>query len=301
MKNLIFIFLDGVGIGEADKSKNPFFNYDFKFLSTFFKEMPSIQNPRMESRGVSLFPVDANLSVEGLPQSGTGQVSLLCGFNGAEFIGKHFGPFPYSLHHDEIRNKNLFHILIEHGKKVDFVNAYPKLFFDYLNKQKRRIGTFALSALYSGIRLKGLEDLRSGRALSNDITNIRWQTRLSYKLKTVLPATAAKRLLKIADKNDLTVFEYFLTDHIGHRRITENLDEIYKELDDFLLYILNNTPPETGVLIVSDHGNFEDLSVKTHTFNPVFCMTKGVPAEQFKDKVKSLIDVKWAILELLKN
>lgn len=301
MKKLIFIFLDGVGIGEADKSKNPFFSYDFKFLSNYFNEMPSLQNPRMESGAVSVFPVDATLGIDGLPQSGTGQVSLLCGFNGAEFIGKHFGPFPYSLHHEEIRSKNLFHVLTEQGEKVDFVNAYPKLFFDYLNKQKRRIGTFALSALYSGIRLKGLEELRSGKALSNDITNIRWQTRLNYKLKTIQPATAAKRLLKIADKNELTVFEYFLTDHIGHKRITENLNDIYKELDEFLVYILNNTPPETGVLIISDHGNFEDLSVKTHTFNPVFCMTKGVPTEIFKNNVKSLIDVKWAILELLKN
>lgn len=295
------VFLDGVGIGEPNPESNPFYMYDFRYLSAFFNSIPGPDSQEEHSGNKIYFPVDARLGMDGLPQSGTGQVSLLCGVNGAEYIGKHFGPFPYSLHHDLIREQNLFAEVIRSGKTAEFVNAYPKIFFDFLGKQKRRIGTFALSALYSGIKLKNLEDLRNGRGLSNDITNIRWQQNLGYKINTVEPETAAKRLLRISRNHSFTAFEYFLTDHIGHGRIKDDLPEIFSDLDRFLLYLLNNHDEDTLLVIVSDHGNFENIAVKTHTLNPVLCVVSGKEVSLFRNKITSLTDFKGAILEYLKN
>lgn len=48
-------------------------------------------------------------------------------------------------------------------------------------------------------------------------------------------------------------------------------------------------------LITSDHGNLEDLSVRTHTRNPIPFIIFGKGAGKFKD-VKSLIDVTPAVV-----
>lgn len=301
MRKVLLIFLDGVGMGEENPDKNPFFSYNFKFISEYFSTVPFLKNQKLTASNKDIFPVDANLDMEGLPQSGTGQVSLLCGMNASQYIGKHFGPFPYSLHHDIMKKENLFRVVKDIGLKSEFVNAYPQVFFDYLNKQKRRIGAFALSALFSNIKLKTQADLENGRALSNDITNERWRTRLELDIEEITPETAANRLLAISDKNDFTVFEYYLTDHIGHGRIKEDLHKIYSELDMFLLTLLSAENINRDIIIISDHGNFEDLSVKAHTRNPVFCMTAGENSKKLAQKINSLIDVKGAVLELLKS
>ncbi|GJQ63821.1 MAG: peptidase [Melioribacteraceae bacterium] len=301
MSRVILIFLDGVGLGEENPEKNPFFRYNFRFITDNFENVPSLTTQHLSTDDKEIFPVDANLDIDGLPQSGTGQVSLLCGMNASQFIGKHFGPFPYSLHQDTMKRENLFKAVKDMGLKSEFVNAYPQIFFDYLNKQKKRIGAFALSALFSDIKLKTQTDLENGEALSNDITNERWRTRLNLDIRLVQPEIAAERLLKISSVNDFTVFEYFLTDHIGHGRIKENLDTIYSELDAFLSSLLLQQDDETDILIISDHGNFEDISVKTHTRNPVFSMASGPNSGKLSHKINSLIDVKRTILELLKN
>lgn len=36
------------------------------------------------------------MGVDGLPQSGTGQVSIFAGINAPKIVGYHFGPFPHS-------------------------------------------------------------------------------------------------------------------------------------------------------------------------------------------------------------
>jgi hypothetical protein len=301
VSRVLLIFLDGVGLGEENPEKNPFFRYNFRFITDNFENVPSLTTQHLSTDDKEIFPVDANLDMDGLPQSGTGQVSLLCGMNASQFIGKHFGPFPYSLHQDTMKRENLFKAVKDMGLKSEFVNAYPQIFFDYLNKQKRRIGAFALSALFSDIKLKTQTDLENGEALSNDITNERWRTRLNLDIRLVQPEIAAERLLNISSVNDFTVFEYFLTDHIGHGRIKENLDTIYSELDAFLSSLLLQQDDETDILIISDHGNFEDTSVKTHTRNPVFSMASGPNSGILSHKINSLIDVKRTILELLKN
>ena len=90
------------------------------------------------------------------------------------------------------------------------------------------------------------------------------------------PETAARRLLKIADKNDFTLYEFFYTDHLGHGRIADEFDTIYNNLDKFLITIISEmNRKELSLIICSDHGNFEDFSVKTHTWNPALTVTAG--------------------------
>jgi hypothetical protein len=291
------IFLDGVGIGEKDTSSNPFFKYDFKFLNSTFGQTPHLGNPAISSAGKFIFPVDANLGVEGLPQSGTGQASILCGINASEFIGKHFGPFPYSTLIPVIKEENMFTSLIKAGKKTAYVNAFPKVFFDYMKSGKKRIGTIPLSYILSGLKLKTASDVWKARALTAEITNEKWRSRLDYNLPKIKPETAAKRLLNISSQNDFTLFEYWITDHLGHGRYKEETETQLMILDAFLYYIINNLSSDMTLLICSDHGNLEDISIKSHTRNPALTISAGKNAANLSKSIKSLVDIKTAVID----
>ncbi len=295
------IFLDGVGIGKEDYQYNPFFKFNFRIFNEIFGEIPSLNNQCLNKNGVYLFPSDPLLGVGGLPQSGTGQTSIFCGVNAAKIVGKHFGPYPYSTLIPVIKGKNIFIELIKKKKKVFFSNAYPKLFFNYLKSGKTRLSVTSLSSRSSGMRLNNASDVRKGNALTAEITNERWNLKLGYKLPVIKPETAAKRLLKIAGQNHFTLYEYFLTDHFGHGRYESEFEKDIPVLDNFLFTVITELDSKKNTLIIcSDHGNIEDLSIKTHTLNPSLTLTAGEHAEYFKKKIKNITQIKRAILDVIK-
>jgi hypothetical protein len=242
------------------------------------------------------------MGVEGFPQSGTGQTSIFCGMNAPQFVGKHFGPYPYSTLIPVIKENNIFLEFLRRGKKAFFMNAYPKVFFDYINSGKQRLSVTSLSSKLSGLKFNTVTDVRQGRAITAEITNERWNLKLGYNLKILKPTTAAIRLLKAASQNDLVVYEYFLTDHLGHGRYDGDLEKTLDILDEFLFTIFTKVDPENyTILLCSDHGNFEDLSVKTHTLNPALTISYGKHAEYLYERIKDLSDIKNAILETTGN
>ena len=300
MNRIILIFIDGVGIGKKDPLINPFFKYKFRTFTDIFGSIPDISNPVVKSKNGFIFPTDAKMGVDGFPQSGTGQTSIFCGINAPQFVGKHFGPYPYSTLIPVIKEKNLFLEFIQRGKKAFFINAYPRVFFDYINSGKQRLGVISLSAKLSGLKFNTIEDVEQGKALTAEITNERWNQRLGYNLEILKPSTAASRLLKAASLNDLLVYEYYLTDHLGHGRYDGGIESTLNILDEFLFTIFNEANPEEyTILLCSDHGNFEDLSVKTHTLNSALTISYGRHAEYLYEKIKDLSDIKKALLKII--
>ncbi|RJP67242.1 MAG: metalloenzyme [Ignavibacteriales bacterium] len=299
MHSTLLIFLDGVGIGQPDPSSNPFFKYHFKFLNDIFGKPPSLKNQYLSANGNYLFPTDPLLGVEGLPQSGTGQTSIFCGVNAPQIAGRHFGPFPHSTTIQTLKEKNIFHEFRKRKLKSTFVNAYPKVFFDYIKSGKTRLSTTTLSCNLSNIPLHKTEDVRKGKALTAEITAERWVKKLNYKLPIIKPETAARRLLRIASQNHFTAYEYFLTDHLGHWRHKEEMEHILDVLDRFLFSLMTNIDrKKTTLVICSDHGNLEDLSVKIHTMNPALTITAGKYAKELSESIKDLTQIKPAIMKL---
>jgi hypothetical protein len=294
------IFLDGVGLGEKNPEKNIFFRGQVKFFETLFGDIPHLHNRYLSSGGRYLFPVDATMGVEGLPQSGTGQTSIFCGVNAPKIIGRHFGPYPHSELMPVLRKENIFREMKELNREVAFANAYPKIFFDYINSGRKRLSVTSLSCMLSDVRLRSSTDLRKGKALSAEIDNSRWIEKLNYNLSRIRPETAARRLLKLASGHDFTLFEYFLTDHIGHWRINDFADHALGVLDRFLIYLFENLPNDFTLIVCSDHGNIEDMSVKHHTPYPALGITSGKFADSLAGKIKSLYDIKESIVNLYK-
>jgi hypothetical protein len=223
-----------------------------------------------------MLPLDANLGVEGLPQSGTGQTALFTGVNASKMIGKHFGPHPYSMLRPVIQEKNLFRQLVVAGRRPYFANAFPQRFFDYMSQRRTRLTVTTLSCVVSGIPLLKANDLREGRAVSADITSAGWKDLGYPDMPTIDPAEAGRRLVDLSSEHDFVLFEYWKTDHAGHSRNFTVAVEALERLDRMLGGIIEAMDTRSTLLfITSDHGNVEDMSTKTHTRNPVPAMLYG--------------------------
>ncbi len=293
---VIFIFIDGVGIGNSSK-ENPFYSttYEsFEILSggNFFKNGDGVNNTTHIYK-----PIDANLDVEGLPQSGTGQTTLFTGENASKVIGKHFGPFPHSGIKYLLQEQSIFHAVKESGKKPYFMNAYPPIFFEH-SERRNRWSCTTLMTKSAEIRLNSTQEVLDEKALTAEIVQNAWREQLGIDIPKIDASEAAQRLLNILPDYDLVLYEYYLTDKAGHNKSDEDAERVLKPLDEFLLHIIKNKRSEDVLVITSDHGNLEDLLVKTHTRNEVPLFVLGEEIDHF-NKVQSLIDVKEGILKCI--
>ena len=265
------LFLDGVGIGSRDRLVNPFFAARMPTLRGLLDgELPSLDRPRHAGRSATLLPLDATLGVPGLPQSGTGQMALLTGINGARLIGKHFGPHPYSTLRPAIDAHNVFRRVVQADGRPAFVNAFPQRFFDVVKHRKSRLSAMTISCLSAGVPLRRAEDLARGNGVSADLTGEGWHALGHPEIPVVTPQEAGHRLAALSATSTFTLFDYWKTDHAGHARSHEEAVQILERLDGLLEGTLARIDlDETLLIVTSDHGNIEDLSTTSHTRNPV--------------------------------
>ena len=86
MARVLLFFVDGVGLGDDDASTNPFLSATLPTLHGLLG-VDRITRATAPVHGLraSLVAVDATMGVDGTPQSGTGQASLLTGAMPREF------------------------------------------------------------------------------------------------------------------------------------------------------------------------------------------------------------------------
>lgn len=286
---VLMLFLDGVGIGANKPSINPFFAAPMTSLRSLFDgRLPSLGQRALFSPQATLIPLDARLGVAGLPQSGTGQTALFTGINGAAVAGRHFGPHPYSTLKPVIRERNIFRRLLDARKTPCFANAFPERFFDYLEQPRSRLTVTTLSCTSAGIPLFRAADLAAGRGVSADITGAGWHALGYPDMATVTPAEAGRRLVRLTEDHDFVLFEYWRTDHAGHAMKMSEAVSVLDALDGMLGGILETMDVSTTMLLItSDHGNIENLSVKTHTRHPVPLVLYGLGHGEFAARVRN--------------
>lgn len=283
------LFLDGVGIGTDNASVNPLVVAELPALRALLGGFPPVDGHRTyHDIRASLLPLDANLGVDGLPQSGTGQTALFTGENGPAIAGRHFGPYPYSTLKPIIAEKNIFRRLQEAGASVCFANAFPDRFFAWAARQRSRLTVTTLSCMTSGIPLAREQDLLGGRAVSADITGAGWHALGHPAVPVISPQEAGRRLAALVSEHDFVLFEYWHTDHAGHHRNMEEAVDVLQRFDGMLEGILSSlTMDDTLLFVTSDHGNIEDLSVKSHTRNPVPGILAGAGHGVLAEKLRA--------------
>ena len=179
---------------------------------------------------------------------------------------------------------------------ITFANTYTKRFF---TERPRWISATTGAVEAAGMRFNTLEDLNGRRAVYQDFTNAMLIERGEpVSLRSAEEAGAI--LAAIAGKHQFTLYEYFITDKMGHAQDMQEARAVLQALARYLRALLANLDlKSTTVLLTSDHGNIEDLSVRNHTLNLVPTLIWGKDRDYLATRIRSLADITPVIVEAL--
>jgi len=273
-RRVLLFFIDGVGVGVDDPDVNPLAGGAFPTLRLTASQRPVAPvGPPALAHGL-----DAALGVPGLPQSATGQTAILTGVNAPEAMGRHLSGFPGPTLKRILAAHSILKRLTEDGLAATFLNAFGPRFFE-MPETKRRLSATTLATMASGRPFRTWEDLVEGRAVVHDLTH--WRMReWGYDLPPRTPEEAGAIIARETSAADFALFEYFETDRAGHAQDRPRLERCLSDVDAALGAVLRSVDlRETTVIVASDHGNVEDVRVKTHTRNEAFFAAWGVGAE----------------------
>ncbi|HMR62532.1 MAG TPA: hypothetical protein PKE64_00835 [Anaerolineae bacterium] len=299
-RNVLIIFLDGVGLGPAEAESNPFMHVSLGRLG----EWLGVSRLTGEEIGATtdrtaVIGLDARLEVAGLPQSATGQTTILTGLNAAQRLGEHYGPYPNQILREMLAMHSVFQTLVERGLPVAFANAYPERFLSRLSRGKGRLSANTQAAVRAGIPLRGWQELQAGQAIGAFLSNEYWPEP-GVSLPPLSPYQAGQQLAGLAQAYVLTFFEFWYSDWVGHKSDPVEAKLTIQRLDAFMSGVLDSIDfGQTLVLVVSDHGNLEDWTTKKHTLHPALGLVAAATARTIAGQLTSLLDIKPAILTYL--
>jgi hypothetical protein len=289
--SVLLFFIDGLGIGKRESANPLAAENAVEPLAHFQNEKSAIIFD-----GV-LIPTDARLGTEGRPQSASGQTTILTGVNAPKLLGFHKQGFPNQILRDVNKENSIFLQLKRRNIEPNvFANAYTPQFFVETPRWKSAT-TCAVEA--SDLPYRKLPDLLARKAVFHDFTNRSLIDR-GFQVPIFSPSEAAVILAELTQTHRFTLYEHFLTDKIGHAQDFEKASEHLPQLAEFVRKSLEKINLETTtVILTSDHGNIEDLSVRTHTLNDVPTIVWGRKRQEVSERIKDLTDITPTILNLL--
>ena len=300
MSSVSLIFIDGWGIGEDTRELNPYFHASTPFLDQITEGYGLRQPfPPIIKGDYAVIPTDACLGVAGLPQSATGQTAIVTGINTPLLMGRHINGYPGNDLRKIIASTNIMQTTIDSGLTTFLINAYSPEYFNIISAGKRKHAAFALMALAAEVPFASLDDLLCQESIYQDITNHLLQER-GHDIPAREPTEAGILYGEIAKKYDFSVFEYFQTDAVGHKKDMKAAVRIYETLDLFFTGVKRDfDSEEDALIIVSDHGNIEDVSTGSHTRNPVPTILLGKRAVRHAAMIKDITDISFLIRTIL--
>ncbi len=333
VNRLLYIFLDGVGLG-PDSDDNPFAAAPAPHLRALI-DRPLIDGPDVARDGLLFRGIDATMGVDGLPQSATGQTALFTGVNAAQAVGMHVATYPTAALREIIARHSLFKRAAEASRHVTFANPFSAVYWQAVAEGHARLSATTLAIRAAGVPFRDLADLERGEAVFWDITHevaqlgrpLRRPRHVAtasrsvpsesaaaasrsvpsatanrdnqpFPVPPISPEEAGRRLSALAAAHDLTLFESFLTDLAGHRRLPISPDQVIATVDAFLGGVLHYRSPGVTLILTSDHGNLETRSFKGHTRNPAPLLVVGPAVEHFRH-VREITQLAPAILRAL--
>ena len=291
--NSVFLFfIDGLGIGIRDEF-NPLHTIENCEPLAHFQA----ENSQIMFDGV-MIPTDACLGVEGRPQSASGQTTILTGINAPKLLGHHKQGFPNQQLRDVIAEHSIFLQLEKLNITPNtFANAYTPQFFEGTPRWKSAT-TCAVEASTT-VKFRTLEDLKRDESVFMDFTNSVLRAR-DFDVERWSPRKAGKVLAELSKKHRFTLYEYFITDKIGHDQNFNLAKKVLPELAQCVVSLLENVDLQTTtVILTSDHGNIEDLSKRNHTLNKVPTIIWGKYRQDISKQIESLADITPSIIKTL--
>src|SRR5262249_36457029 len=221
MTRVLLFFIDGLGIG----TRGPHNPLDGVADAA---PLPNFQNEKSEIPfdGV-LVETDARLGIEGRPQSASGQTTILTGINAPAAVGYHKQGFPNRALLEVINEHSIFLQLKRAGvAPITFANTYTQRFFE---TRPRWISATTAAVEAAGLQFNRVEDLNAGRAVYQDFTN-RMLIDRGEDVKPRTPEQAGDVLASIVTNHRFTLYEYFITDKIGHAQDGEAARSVLRAL-----------------------------------------------------------------------
>jgi 2,3-bisphosphoglycerate-independent phosphoglycerate mutase len=289
--SILLFFIDGLGIGTRGP-QNPLDGLsDAEPLAVFSDELATtIHN------GI-VIPTDPRLGTEGRPQSASGQTTILTGISVPLLLGYHKQGFPNAAMLEILREHSIFLQLTRAGVgPITFANTYTQRFFD---ERPRWVSATTAAMEAAAVPFRKLTDLKAHRAVYHDFTN----KLLIERGEDVEPRNAeqaAEVLASLVAEHKFTLYEYFITDKIGHQQDMDLARSTLQNLARLIRALLVRVDlNRTSVILTSDHGNIEDLSSRNHTLNMVPTIVWGRDQNRISSRITTLADITPAIVETL--
>ena len=288
--SFLLVFLDGVGLGKPG-ANNPLSHLEsMPFLNGYLGQK-LLTGAALQQETVMLKPIDATLGVEGLLQSASVQTTIDSGQNAAKFLGRQQSRFANGSLRKLIDGYGLFAQALALGRTATLANAYSPSYFYAITNRKRRYSVCTLLNLSAGLTFRMQYEYEQGEAIFWDIVGAVPPARNTRSLSDkgarlpISPAVAGERLAKLSGRYGVTLFECYLTDYAGHARDFAQAVRCLQGVDAFLESAIAHLPAHVTLIMVSDHGNIEDLSTKRHTLNQVPLLAVGPQAIAFSQIV----------------
>jgi len=288
--SVLLFFIDGLGIGKRGPD-NPLHNLNATPLAVFQNEEPE------SFLGGIVVPTDPRMGIEGRPQSASGQTTILTGVNAPAAVGYHKQGFPNKALLEIIGKHSIFKQLRDAAvQPITFANAYTKRFFA---ERPRWVSATTAAVEAAQMSFRTVEDLRNDNAVFMDFTN-RILIERGEDISERSEEHAANVLAKITAENRFTLYEYFITDKVGHAQDMALAKKVLTSLALFIRELLARVDLErVTVILTSDHGNIEDLSSRNHTLHAVPTIVWGAQRERIAARIQTLADITPAIVALL--
>ena len=288
---VVLFFVDGVGIGEANKFNPLSLTDNLEPLNNFVNAANDIY------RDGILVPTDVRLGVEGRPQSASGQTAIYTGLNAPKLNDGHKHGFPSEALRELISENSIFLQLKNLGiEDTVFANAYTPKFFEGVPRWK---SATTCSVEAAGMQFRNLSDLLGRKAIFHDFTN-RQLIEHGADVSEFSPEDAAEILADLSREYSFTLYEHFITDKIGHAMDYEWASKHLSELARFIRATIDQIDTDkTTLILTSDHGNIENLSIRNHTLNKVPTIIWGRKKREVAERIDDLTDITPAIISLL--
>jgi len=291
---VFLLFVDGLGIA-ASVPGNPLADATYRGLARIGAGFPLAGMEDGETRHgaeSSVRAVDATFGVPGLPQSASGQTALFTGIPAPIVVGRHVNGFPTQALREILLEHSILKVLHDAGKSVTFLNAFRDL-DENRQARGRRLSCSTVATLAAHVPFRSLADIYDGTAVYHDVTG-EFLIARGYDAPLRTPEESAAAALGVSLENDLTLFEYFMTDRAGHSMDKQDVYRALSTLDRFVAEMLRLTSQANDapvIVLSSDHGNIEDVCQRTHTRNPVPFAIWGLYREQRDEALASTLDV----------
>jgi 2,3-bisphosphoglycerate-independent phosphoglycerate mutase len=304
MARVLFLFLDGVGLGDDDPKRNPFSTARLPTLEALLDDQRLIASSApYEGSKATLLSVDARMGVDGTPQSASGQATILTGKNVPAMIGSHYGPKPNPPITEILDENNLFTEVKRRGGQAGLLNAYPPRYFESIYSRRRIYAAIPHAVRAAGLELMTAEDLQAKRALSADFTGAGWAAQPDFPPAPIyFPAEAGALLAQLSLNYHLAWFDFWPTDYAGHRGTLAQGISLLETFDAVLSGLIEAWNDRQDLIVItSDHGNLEDLERRGHTLNPVPALLIGPNTlrREFSKQVNDLSDIAPSVLRVI--